>query len=214
MGTWELTVAVIWVGTGLVTGLWMARRGHDWRWTPIAVMLGPLFVPIALELVERRPRLVHAAGPEVLPRAARDGGPRVLVGVDGSPQARAALLTAAGLLPPAHATLVLAAVVSYDDADPETPAAVHAAEQHLAEAARSLDGLSVSREVLAGPPGEALAHYATEHDMDVVVVGRRGRGLSERVLGSVSSHLLKHSTVPVLVVEPQPARVPDAPTPH
>lgn len=53
---------VVWVVIGLVTGLWMARRGHDPSWTLVAVVLGPLFVPIALERVERRPRLA-APGP-------------------------------------------------------------------------------------------------------------------------------------------------------
>lgn len=44
---------IVWVLIGLATGLWMARRGHDPRWTLIAVALGPLFVPIAYERVER-----------------------------------------------------------------------------------------------------------------------------------------------------------------
>ena len=61
----------------------------------------------------------------------------------------------------------------------------------------------VNREVLAGPPGEALSRYASDHEMDVVVVGRRGRGMSERLLGSVSAYLVRHSEVPVLVVEPR-----------
>jgi hypothetical protein len=41
--------------TGLLSGLWMARHGHDPLWTLIAVVLGPLFVPIALKRVQRHP---------------------------------------------------------------------------------------------------------------------------------------------------------------
>ncbi|WP_299445639.1 universal stress protein [uncultured Phycicoccus sp.] len=211
MGTWEYFAVAIWIGTGLITGLWMARRGHDWRWTPIAVALGPLFVPIALERVERRPRVVRASGDELPPRPVGPDGPRVLVGIDGSAESDAAVQTAVTLLRPVHAPLVLAEVVSYDEADPQTPAAVEAAEANLREAALTLGDLSVNLEVLAGPPGEALRRYATEHDMDVIVVGRRGRGLSERVLGGVSTHLLRHSEVPVLVVEPSTS--PTAPAP-
>lgn len=205
MGTWEFLAVAIWIGTGLLTGLWMARRGHDWRWTPIAVALGPLFVPIALERVERRPRVVRASGDEVPPRPAGPDSPRVLVGVDGSEESESAVRAAGRLLRPVHSPVVLAEVVTYDAADPQTPVAVEAAESHLRAASRSLGGLGVNREVLAGPPGEALARYATDHDMDVIVVGRRGRGLSERVLGGVSTYLLRHSEVPVLVVEPPPA---------
>lgn len=205
MGTWEISAVAIWIGTGLLTGLWMARRGHDWRWTPIAVALGPLFVPIALELVERRPRVVRASGDEVPPRPPGPDGPRVLVGVDGSEASHDAVRAAATLLRPAHAPVVLAEVVTFDAADPQAPATVEAAEANLRTASAALDGLSVHLEVLAGPPGEALARYATDHDMDVIVVGRRGRGLSERILGGVSTYLLRHSEVPVLVVEPRPA---------
>jgi hypothetical protein len=39
--------------------------------------------------------------------------------------------------------------------------------------------------------------------MDLLVVGRRGQGLSTRLLGSVSADIIQHSSVPVLVIEPE-----------
>lgn len=54
-------VAAGWVLLGLVVGLWMVRHGHDPRWVAIAVALGPIFVPIALERVERLPRLAASS---------------------------------------------------------------------------------------------------------------------------------------------------------
>ena len=33
--------------------------------------------------------------------------------------------------------------------------------------------------MLAGPPGATLRQFAQQQDMDLVVVGRRGRGLNE-----------------------------------
>ncbi|MGB7819054.1 MAG: universal stress protein [Ornithinibacter sp.] len=196
-------VIVAWIAIGLATGLWMARRGHDWRWTLIAVVLGPLFVPIAWERVVRRPRVAASSGDGPPEPRGRASGPRVLVGIDGSPDAERALDTAMDLMGPRCALVVLAEVVTYDATDTESPDAVEAATRHVERAALRLPGMNVNREVLAGPPGEALRQYAADHDLDVVVVGRRGRGLSERLLGSVSEDLLRHSDVSVLVVEPR-----------
>jgi nucleotide-binding universal stress UspA family protein len=203
MGTWQVVAVAIWIGTGLLTGLWMARRGHDWRWTLIAVAIGPLFVPIALERVERRPRIASTGNDGAPATRSETSGPRVLVGIDGSEEAEQALGTALRLLGARCGLVVVAEVVSYDATEPDARHTVEAAEGHLEDAASVTGDAPVNREVLAGPPGEALNQYARDYDMDVIVVGRRGRGLSERLLGSVSSYLLKNSEVPVLVVEPR-----------
>jgi nucleotide-binding universal stress UspA family protein len=226
MGTGEVLIIVaVWISIGLVTGLWMARRGHDWKWTLFAVGLGPLFVPIAWERVERHPR-VAASGADG-PPGPRSGtpGPRVMVGIDGSTEAEQALDVARSLFGPRCELLLLAEVVSYDDTEPDSPQAIESATAHLASAAARAAGLPLNQEVLAGPAGPTLRQYASDHDMDVLVVGRRGRGLAETLLGSVSADLLHHSEVPVLVVEPRRApaassqaadassRVPEQPAP-
>lgn len=198
-------VAVGWVLLGLLVGLWMVRRGHDPRWAVVAVALGPIFVPIALERVERRPRLAAAelgALPERVGNAA--SGPRVLVGLDGSAESQHALTQVIELLGSRCGLLMLAEVVPYDATEDDTQAGLAAATERLtlaADAARKV-GVGVRFEVLAGPPGEALRRFAEEQAMDLLVVGRRGRGLSPRLLGSVSSDLVHHAHLPVLVVEP------------
>ena len=98
--------------------------------------------------------------------------------------------------------LVLAEVVCYEATEDDTHAALDAASARLAASAARAGGVPVRFEVLAGPPGETLRRFAEEQDMDLLVVGRRGRGLSARLLGSVSADLVHHSSVPVLVVEP------------
>jgi nucleotide-binding universal stress UspA family protein len=40
--------------------------------------------------------------------------------------------------------------------------------------------------------------------MDLLVAGRRGKGKSAGLLGSVTTYLVEHSPVPVLVIEPTP----------
>lgn len=52
-----VVLVVAWVVVGLLAGLWMASQGHAPLWTLIAIVLGPLVVPIALERVQRRPGL-------------------------------------------------------------------------------------------------------------------------------------------------------------
>ncbi len=195
-----------WVLVGLITGLWMARHAHSPMWTGIAVILGPLFAPIALERVERRPRLASTGpngnapvGPDATDR------PRLMVGMDGSPESEHGLDTALAILGARCGTLMLAEVVSYDDAaeGASTTALVDAASARLARAAERVLDVATRYEVLAGPPGETLRRFAQEQSMDLLVVGRHGRGFSARLMGSVSSDLVNHATVPVLFVEPQ-----------
>ncbi|APE35535.1 hypothetical protein BOX37_18045 [Nocardia mangyaensis] len=212
-----LVFAAFWIATGVVTGLWMIRRGHDPLWMLVALAFGPLFVPIALERVERSPRLAAAGAGEVpTSPSSRPDGPRVLVGLDGSPQSEQVLATTLWLFGHGFGMLVLAEVVHYDATMDASGREVDAAKQRLAAAAAVAGelGVVVHFEVLAGPAGEALRRFAEDQEMDVLVVGRRGGGLSTRLLGSVSSDLVHHSPVPVLVVEP--ARSPatkDSPSP-
>ncbi|WP_062303760.1 universal stress protein [Demequina subtropica] len=203
MDAWPLIAAAVWVGTGVITGAWMVRRGHDRRWIVVAIALGPLFVPMALERVERTPRVADAS-PDG-PPASRDASPglRVLVGVDGSPEAERALELAMAAMGDRCGQVVLAEVVGYDATDPEEPEDMEAASAHLERARALAPDAPVNIEVLAGPPGEALLRCAADNDVDLLVVGRRGHGLSRRVLGTVSDHLVHHSDVPVLVVEPR-----------
>ncbi len=52
-----------------------------------------------------------------------------------------------------------------------------------------------------GPPAEAIARYAEQHDCEMIVMGRRGHGaLASFALGSVASGVLHHSKRPVLLV--------------
>src|SRR5690606_2198905 len=141
---------VVWVLIGVATGLWMARRGHDPRWTLIAVILGPLFVPIAYERVERSPRSIEAVPLERWGADTSDSGDlRVMVGYDGSTEAKDALQTALHLFGSRGGVLELVAVVSYDDGtDPDSPV-LRTAKQRLADAASGAGEVPVGYAVLA-----------------------------------------------------------------
>jgi hypothetical protein len=194
-GTTFLIVAGVWVGAGLLTGLWLARRGHAPLWTLVAVILGPLFIPIALERAERHPRLAASASGTPPPAAADDAqqdGLRVLVGLDGSPESRQALDTALAVLGGRCRTLVLIEVVSYDAGGQDQ--ALDAATSRLQAAASGLEPQSVSYGVLTGPPADALRRFArTRTSICSLSVGAaRGcpRGCSA-ASASISSRVVK-----------------------
>lgn len=199
------TVLALWIVTGLVMAVWMIRRGHSGLWLFIAMALGPLFVPIALERVERGSRLARAGpGGPPLPRAEPSAGPRILIGMDGSSDSDQALTTVLGLFGRACETIVLAQVVCYEATEESSQTELDAASARLAACAAGLENrsLRVAYEVLAGPPGKTLRSFAEQQDIDLIVIGRRGRGLTNRLMGSVSADLVQHSMIPVLVVGP------------
>jgi nucleotide-binding universal stress UspA family protein len=65
-------------------------------------------------------------------------------------------------------------------------------------------GIRLSSAVtLTGDPGPALAQYAGEMAIDLVVMATHGRGGIRRAwLGSVADHLIRHLQVPMLLVRP------------
>ncbi|MFD6860530.1 universal stress protein [Rhodococcus sp. NPDC060086] len=193
----------VWVITGLATGLWMARKGHDPRWTLIAVILGPLFVPIAFERIERNPRSVASEPVATWGSGSTEpGGLRVMVGFDGSKEAEQALRTARQLFAPGGGALELVAVVSYDDGADGDSEVLGRAKERLEAAAADTEEIPVGYAVIAGPAGQSLSWFATDQHADVLVIGKRGRGMSNRMLGSVAAYLTEHCPVPVLVVDP------------
>lgn len=143
-----------------------------------------------------------AVVPEGAPATAER--PRVLVGVDHSPESLAALQLAVE-----HARrhgAVLAPVFVHEPVlmpggDLDLPALEACERQSLISAARTAGAtdLLVEPEVLVGRPADVLTR--TARPQDVLVVGSRGRGgFVGLVLGSSSTQALQHATCPVIVV--------------
>ena len=62
-------------------------------------------------------------------------------------------------------------------------------------------GLTVVTEIVEGDPHEEILDYVTEHGIDMVIMGTRGRtGLDRVVMGSVAERVVRRSPVPVLTV--------------
>jgi nucleotide-binding universal stress UspA family protein len=137
----------------------------------------------------------------------------ILVGVDRSEHARAALDQAIDLARAEGATLTV--VVAYSGVIQWGPAPLppDAVDQYLigvrddakalaAEtAARIPTDVAAHMLVVDGSPAPALLDQAAAGKHDLIVVGSRGRGdASSLLLGSVSHAVLHHSRVPVLIV--------------
>ncbi|MFC6988142.1 universal stress protein [Haloplanus sp. GCM10025708] len=135
----------------------------------------------------------------------------VLVTTDGSDCAGDAAAHAVALADAHDATLHALYVVEtrtgYDNAivDPETVRVrLHEegseATAAIAERART-SGVDVVTAVAEGSPPDEILAYVAEHDVDVVVMGARGRSaFRTALLGSTTESVLARSDVPVLVV--------------
>jgi len=136
---------------------------------------------------------------------------RIVVGIDGSPGATAALRWAVELAAATGAELqaVTAWQFPYGWVDGYPPD-VERWAQHAEELARNTveaavaaatpaDPASLSRVVIEGPAAKSLITQAK--GADLLVVGTRGRGgFAGLLLGSVSHQCVEHATVPVAVV--------------
>lgn len=144
----------------------------------------------------------------------------VLVPIDGSPQAEAALAYALGL-PAANITL-LTIIDPFDISPKKTgyqspigragmpgyteewyePAKAKA-RGRFAEAQESADahGISLSAAIEFGDPARSIIQYADKHGIDHIVMGNHGRtGLSRVLFGSVSETVVRRSAVPVTII--------------
>jgi nucleotide-binding universal stress UspA family protein len=73
----------------------------------------------------------------------------------------------------------------------------------LAAECRAASTASITVDLHAGPIGDVLQGYARRNDVDLIVISTHGRsGISRLSLGSVTDSLIRHTTIPVLVVKP------------
>jgi nucleotide-binding universal stress UspA family protein len=73
----------------------------------------------------------------------------------------------------------------------------------LAAECRVTSTAEVTVDLHAGPIGDVLEGYARRNEVDLIVISTHGRsGISRLSLGSVTDSLIRHTTIPVLVVKP------------
>lgn len=131
----------------------------------------------------------------------------ILVALDGSPDADAALRHAVTLARDQNARLTLLSVV------PRTPVPTGAGvapppdltgdhDSLLREAVETVpDDVGVTTKLEHGDPAAAILERVEEGPCDLVVMGSHGHSRVHRaLLGSVSQRVLKNATVPVLLM--------------
>lgn len=138
----------------------------------------------------------------------------IVAGVDGSEGSKRAAEYASALARERGARLLLVTVVRTPEGwwgiggAPPTPEAMSAAllegqQKVLRETEEHLDLTGIEHETIeeVGDPATRLLAVTEERGADLVVIGRRGASLAERViLGSVADRVCHLSEVPVLVV--------------
>ena len=136
---------------------------------------------------------------------------QILVGVDGSKESRAALKTAIELAAARKSLVRMVCVIPPFEAFAADFVTIPEQREAAAKAAKELvsglaaevrdSGAPVETEVAHGLPAETLAKIATAPEVDMVVVGHRGRGAIARLMvGSVADRLVQIATKPVMIV--------------
>lgn len=132
---------------------------------------------------------------------------RLLIPTDGSDTAAAAGKAAVALAAEHDATLhaiyvheLASLPYDFDEVPEEYRSRTHEAVEEI-EAQAKTAGVDVETAVLEndGPVHTAIIDYATEHEIDCVVMGTHGRtGVGRFVLGSVTERTLRESPIPVM----------------
>jgi nucleotide-binding universal stress UspA family protein len=134
---------------------------------------------------------------------------RILIAYDGSAAARKALETALATASRDGAELFVVTVCHPPDIgdDVETEAIVESSTRFhrslLAEARGEVarTGVAAQYDLCVGHPAEQILTCADRHNVDLIVIGSRGRSkFAQLLLGSVSKHVLQHANRQVLVV--------------
>ena len=142
---------------------------------------------------------------------------KVIMGVDESPHASAAVEFVKKMKWPKDTRFVVLSAVSpmamaYAEAYVPSPAyaleisneLLKSHEETAANAERALRnaGFETEAKVLNGDPRDVLVELAQNEGADLVVVGSHGRtGMAKMIMGSVATHVVTHAPCSVLVVK-------------
>jgi nucleotide-binding universal stress UspA family protein len=137
---------------------------------------------------------------------------QILVALDGSPDAEAALRHASTLARDQHARLTLltvaplpATATGAGASQPPDLLDLHATILREANGWLPKD-VGVTTRLERGQAAETILRMLREEDYDLVVMGSHGHSRVRRaLLGSVSEKVLRSSTVPVLLMRAVPA---------
>jgi nucleotide-binding universal stress UspA family protein len=138
--------------------------------------------------------------------------PCIVVGYDGSPEARAALSLAVERARMGGARCRVVVVHAIEPPDGRWDGVAYQqlvettferARSMLADLPEQVPGLAAlewSTELVTGSPAAGIADVAEFHGATEIVVGTRGYGRARSLLGSVSHALVRYAACPVTVI--------------
>ena len=134
---------------------------------------------------------------------------RILVGYDGSPKSEKAAQVALSLAECIDATVLVFAVARPPEpaTSVELEAMLDDAREHyeagfkkIVESAKQHD-IAIETDIAVGHPAEQIIHRAETDHVDLIILGRRGTSLFQRlIMGSVSARVFRYAHCPVMVV--------------
>lgn len=110
-------------------------------------------------------------------------------------QARLSLLSVVELVPLEFTQEIIVAQAPSFEADLR-----RAVDERLTLLANKLDLATAPKIVLFGSPRHEIAHYAREHNIDLIVMGKHSRHGFARLLGSTAESVVRHATCDVLTI--------------
>lgn len=135
---------------------------------------------------------------------------KILVAIDGSECSDRAFAKALELAALAHARLTALAVEGPLPAYAATVGEVEEVKREkdsffraLAAGARAQGeqaGVEIDVDVRPGHPAELISRVAEEGGYDLIVLGRRGHFVRDRLLGSTADRVAEHAPCPVMIV--------------
>lgn len=143
---------------------------------------------------------------------------RILIPTDGSEAVTPAVEAALNLATTYDATLHVLFIVdqpiavsgtgegftSLDDLLDELEEQGHYAIEDITAEAHA-QGVETETTVQRGNPYEDILSYASDNDIDLIVMGTHGRtGVKRALLGSVTERVVRHAKIPVLTVHRDP----------
>ena len=139
----------------------------------------------------------------------RSNGP-VVVGVDGSPNSRHALVRAGVYAQHIGAALVVVHAIGLTEEIDGNHVPTFGRRNEIAEhldrwcdAAREAGVTEFDQQLIDGSPVDVLLRVAADTDAGTIVIGRRGiGGRPELLLGSTAHQVIEHAPCAVLVIPP------------
>ncbi len=149
---------------------------------------------------------------------------KILVALDRSSQSEAVLKQAIAIAQPEKAKLILFHALMFDGRNLDAYSGIYgqnvlslssSVQEQIEEQTQQVEswlesyaqkvqaeGLPVEYSWQIGDPSSWIRETAKSYDVDLVILGRRGRrGLAEVFLGSVSNHVVHYAPCSVLVVQ-------------